>query len=108
MRLAIQVLGVPSLTAATAALGWALVAVLAEAEFGVCDPKFGCSGGMQLGASFGAIAGFLLGLVLLCLFVAYTGITKKVLSARTTFAVALVVGSVLGIVWAAWASASYV
>lgn len=107
MRLAVQVIGVPVMAATAAAAGSFVVSMLASAAFGVCDPKFGCTFGLQFMAGLSAGVGFLVGLLLLCLFAGYTAMTSKLVSQRSSLVMAGLTGLALGSVWSGLATHSY-
>ena len=107
MHPAIQTLGIPTLVAASAAIGSAAVSAAADAALGVCDPKFGCGFGLQFMAGISALAGLLLGIIFLCALVAYTATTKRPANQRFTLCLAAAIGLAVGVAWSSVAIASY-
>lgn len=107
MRLATQALGIPLLAAASAAASSALVGLFANVALGVCDPKFGCSFGLEFQAGASAVVGLLSGVLLLCALAGYTAATGRLIAQRTTLVVAVLLGLALGGSWAAIATVTY-
>jgi hypothetical protein len=101
-----QVAGVV-LGATTAAAVVAIALGAVAAGYGLCDPKLGCSFGVQFGALVAAVVGFLIGLVLLCAFGAYSSLSTRVLPARVKWVLALGAGVAAGAALSIGALVSY-
>jgi FtsH-binding integral membrane protein len=107
MHLALLVAGIPLLASASAATASAAVSALANGLLGVCDPKFGCSFGLQFAAGVSAVVGLLLGVLLLCVLAGYTAATSRPVAAKASLVTAAGVGAALGGLWSVVAARSY-
>jgi hypothetical protein len=106
MNLPLQIAGVVGGTSAFAALAAALVGG-AAAGFGVCDPKLGCSFGIQFSAMLSGLLGLCCGIVVLCACGGYTAITGRLLSPRATLLLGAGAGASVGTVLAIATFSSY-
>jgi hypothetical protein len=90
-----QLAGIAFVASLAAVLVALVIGALATA-IGICDPKFGCSLGVQFGALVSGVVGFLLGLLLLCVFAAYGSFTQRTVRIGVTWGVAVAVGAFAG------------
>ena len=102
-----QVSGVIAGTTIAAALASVLVGWLGASALGICDPKFGCTFGLQFGALVAGVFGLLGSIVFICFSVAYTAFSHKALAPRTTLQIAAAGGVTIGAALAIAALASY-
>ncbi|MCZ8158277.1 MAG: hypothetical protein O9256_00030 [Rhizobiaceae bacterium] len=107
MHPATQISGVIAGTTITAALASALVGGFGALVLGICDPKFGCTFGLQFGALVAGVFGLLGSIVFICFAAAYTAFSHKTLAPRLTLQLAAAAGVAIGAVLAAAALATY-
>ena len=107
MHPATQVSGVIAGTTISAALASALVGWFGATVLGICDPKFGCTFGLQFGALVAGVFGLLSSIVFICFAAAYTAFSHKALAPRFTLQVAAAAGVTIGVALAVAALASY-
>ena len=107
MHPAAQVAGIIAGTSIAAALTSAVVGWFGASALGICDPKFGCSFGLQFGALVAGAIGLFSSLVLISLAAAYTAFSHKTLTAKLTLQVAAAAGFAIGALLSVWALASY-
>lgn len=97
MNLVIQVIGTAAGTAIAAALSAAAVTWIGASAFGICDPKFGCTFGLQFGALLAAAGGLLCGLTAMGLYVGYATFHRQPLELKRGLQLALSVGVLIGV-----------
>jgi hypothetical protein len=102
-----QFFSVLAATTVASGLSSALVGILASNLFGVCDPKFGCTFGIQFMAALCFAAGILLGILLICGFAGYTAIAKLVIAPILTIKIGALAGMLLGLAWSMSVLAGY-
>jgi hypothetical protein len=107
MRVSVQALAIPLLASSSAALGSVLVSAIADVILDVCDPKFGCSFGLQFAAGASGVVGLLLGILFLCGLAGYSAVTHRLLPQGKTLWLAAGLGAALGAGWSAVSTASY-
>jgi len=107
MHPATQITGVIAGTTISAALASALVGGFGALVLGVCDPKFGCTFGLQFGALVAGAIGLLGSIVFICFAAAYTAFSHKTLAPRLTLQLAAVAGVATGAALATAGLASY-
>ena len=107
MHPAAQISGVVAGTTIAAALASALVGWVGASALGICDPKFGCTFGLQFGALVAGVFGLLSSIVLICFSAAYTAFSHRPLPAKLTLQVATAAGVAIGTALAVAALASY-
>jgi len=107
MRPATQVSGVIVGTTITAALASALVGWFGASVLGICDPKLGCTFGLQFAALVAGVFGLLGSIVFICFAAAYTTFNRKTLAPKVTLQVAAAVGITIGAAFAVAALVSY-
>ncbi len=102
-----QVSGVVAGATIAAALASALIGWFGTTVLGVCDPKFGCTFGIQFGAMVAGVFGLLGSIVFICFAAAYTAFSHKTLAPKIALQVAAVGGIVIGAALAIAALASH-
>ena len=107
MHPATQISSVIAGTTITAALASALVGGFGAFVLGICDPKFGCTFGLQFGALVAGVFGLLGSIVFICFAAAYTAFSHKTLAPKLTLQAAAAGGVTIGAVLAVAALASY-
>ena len=107
MHPATQVSGVIAGTTIAAALASALVGWFGSSVLGICDPKFGCTFGLQFGALVAGVFGLLGSIVFICFAAAYTAFSHKTLAPKLMLHVAAAAGVTIGAALAVAALASY-
>ena len=94
-------------TTLASAIGSALVGVSAWIFLENCDPKLGCTFGIQFMAGLCAIAGLLLGIVLVVGLTGYSSITGKVMTASRSIKYSSASGGLFGAVWSIFVFSKY-
>ena len=107
MHPATQISGVIAGTTIAAALASVLVAWFGASALGICDPKFGCTFGLQFGALVAGVFGLLGSVVFICFSAAYTAFSHRSLPPKLTLQVATAAGVAIGTALAVAALASY-
>jgi hypothetical protein len=107
MRKAIYASAVIAGTCFAAALSAAVVGWIGVNVLGICDPKFGCTFGIQFSALVAGVFGLLGSLVFVCLSAAYTTFSHRSLPPRRALLLAILAGISVGAAYSAAALTSY-
>jgi hypothetical protein len=107
MHPATQISGVIAGTTIAAALASVLVGWFGASALGICDPKFGCTFGLQFGALVAGVFGLLGSIVFICFSAAYTAFSHRLLPPKLTLQIATAAGVAIGTALAVAALASY-
>jgi hypothetical protein len=102
-----QVSGVIAGTTIAAALTSVLVGWLGASALGICDPKFGCTFGLQFGALVAGVFGLLGSIVFICFSAAYTAFSHRSLPPKLSLQIATAAGVAIGTALAVAALVSY-
>ena len=96
MSPSVHVAGIVVCATMAAALGSVLVGWFGANVLDTCDPKFGCSFGLQFGSIVAGVIGALVSVVLICFASAYSAFSNKALAAKTALLVAAAAGFTIG------------
>jgi hypothetical protein len=107
MHPATQILGVVAGTTIPAALASLLVGWFGASALGICDPKFGCTFGLQFGALVAGVFGLLGSIVFICFSAAYTAFSHRSLPSKLKLQIATTAGVAIGTALSVSALASY-